>query len=290
MDPDDAAIAPIRPSAEAALNAWRTLLDRFSEQSSRLEEVSTAGTEAFWSARMPTFAPYASQSEELAYLLSLAHPADTWMDIGAGAGRLAVPLAAVAAHVIAVDTSPTMRASLTAAGVAATSLSVEAARWPEEADRLPEVDATLAANMLYTSSDPLAFIEAMERRSRRLCVVVLADRPPRTPDAAIWEAVYGEPLMVLPGAHEFIAVMSALGRRFNVAMFPSPAVAPAPLEEAVPREARRLGLRDDSPRIERLVQALRARRQPGAANLVQLAGGRRFTAVIHWTPPEHTPD
>src|SRR6185503_12030971 len=95
-----------------------------------------------------------------------------------------------------------MRAELEAAAAAAgvTSIEVCGGRWAEDAEALPIADVTLAANMFYAMEQPLPFVDAMERRARRLCVVTAADRPGRTPDADVWAEVMGEPLLVGPGA------------------------------------------------------------------------------------------
>jgi len=265
---------------EEATTAWRDLVWAASEQNARLAAVPGTEGEAFWAARAPRFRPGSSESEELAYLLSLAREDDDWLDIGAGAGRLAIPLSRVVRRVIALDTSETMRAGLVeAASEAGTQVDVLAARWPEDSDDLPTVEVTLAANMLYSFAEPLPFIEAMERHARRLCVVALADRLPRAPDPAIWEALHGEPLASLPGAREFAALLGAAGRRFDLATFPAPAAEP-PTVDAVVAQAWRYGLTQDSPLLARLREIATSRLASGEP----LRTGRAFTAVFSWTP------
>jgi hypothetical protein len=280
----ESATRSLRPAVEDVVAAWNALVDAFHEQTARLTEELEVGSESFWAARAPVFRPGASESEELDYVRSLARPEDEWMDIGAGAGRLAVPLAAVVRRMVTVDTSATMRAALEESAAAA-GHTVEAhdARWPEQADTLPVVDVTLAANMLYTTSDPVAFLEAMERHARRLCVIGLADRPPRTTDPEVWAELYGEPLVVLPGARDFIALLGALGRRFDVATFAAPPVRPVTLDQAVAQHWR-YGIADGSPRLERLRELI-GQHFTGADGMVHVHGGRRYMAVISWTPP-----
>src|SRR5262245_44852301 len=168
----------LRPSAADAAAAWRSLVRAAREQRQRLWQEVEGEREGFLKSRLPSFRPGATVSEELDCLLSLARPADVWMDIGAGGGRLTLPLAGAVRRVVAVEPSPTMRDALRAAMAEAglASFELHDRRWPGDADALPLVDVCLSANYLYGLEDPLPFLEAMDRRSRRLCVVALADR------------------------------------------------------------------------------------------------------------------
>jgi len=56
--------------------------------------------------------PRRTGEEALEALLRLAAPTDRWLDIGAGAGRYALPLAIEVAEVIAVEPSASMRNAL----------------------------------------------------------------------------------------------------------------------------------------------------------------------------------
>ena len=279
------ATSVLRPSVADVVAECAALVWAFQEQMNRLSEEATAG-EAFWRGRVPAFQPGASPSEELSYLLSLVRPDDAWLDIGAGAGRLAIPLAGVARRVVAVDASPTMQAALAEqARTAGLAIDIRPGRWPAAAADLPVVDVTLAANMLYAADQPIPFIEQMERQARRLCVVTLADRAPRTPDPASWAELFGEPLAILPGAREFVILLGALGRRFDVATFPALTPEPTSLDRAVRQAYRRYGLREGSPRMARLRQIIQARFSDRGGTVL-LPGGRSYTAVISWNPPE----
>ena len=72
----------------------------------------------------------------------LAEPDDVWLDIGAGGGRYALPLALAVREVVAIDPSPSMLAALTedaAANGIENVASIEA-RWPIEPDDAPAGD------------------------------------------------------------------------------------------------------------------------------------------------------
>jgi hypothetical protein len=274
----------LRPSVDDAAAAWRSLVDAARDQFQRLAEEVLHGSEEFLAARLPSLRPGASASEELDYLRSLARPDEVWMELGAAAGRLAVPLAPAVGRFVAVDPSARMRAALEAAAADAgvTAIELRDGRWPEDADALPTADVTLAANMFYALEQPLPFVEAMERRSRRLCVVTAADRPGRTPDADVWTEVMGEPLVVGPGATDLAVLMLASGRRVDVRTFPAPPPRALPPDQAVEQAAWRLGLRAGSPRLAALRDAVERRVDPDG--LVRLQSGRRYTAVVTWEP------
>ena len=138
--------------------------------------------------------------------------------------------------VIAVEPSAAMRSTLAEATAAAGLENVEVhdLTWPPSADaEAPTGDVSLAANVLYDALDLHGFLAAMEARTRRACVVLLSDRAPSTPDPVIWEALYGEPLHALPGLRELLAVLGALGRRFEVVTYPVGPARPVSLDDAL---------------------------------------------------------
>jgi SAM-dependent methyltransferase len=274
----------LRPSADEAATSWRDLVLAAGEQHRRLWEDVEVGGESFLKSRLGSFRPGANVSEELDYLLSLARPDDVWTDIGAGGGRLTVPLARVVRRVHAVDPSPTMREALATAAADAGVDSIEQhdRRWPDDAEALPVVDATLTANFLYGVAEPLPFLEAMERRSRRLCVVALSDRASRAPDEGVWLDVTGEPLRSGPGAAELAMLLLATGRRIDYHTFPAPPPRALPVDEAIETQRWRCGLRPDSAGVTRLRAAVE--RRAGSDGLVRLQSGRRYTGIVSWEP------
>jgi hypothetical protein len=276
--------AALRPTLEQAVEAWAVLASDFPEQVQRLCEVWDVAGEGFWRGRSAIFRPGASVSEELPYVLSLARPDEEWMDIGVGAGRLAIPLSRAVRRVIGVDTSEAMRSAL-ASGIAEAgrdNIDVRDTSWPDGGD-FPTVDVTLAANMLYSDRAPLGFIEAMEAHTRRLCVIALADRAPRMPDPTVWEGLYGEPLAVTPGARELVTLLGAAGRSVNVMTFPAAPPRAIDLDQAVLESRGRYGLGENSPRLPRLRELFVEHfGQPDGT--VHVRAGRTYTAVITWEP------
>ena len=98
-------------------------------------------------------------------LLELAEPGDRWLDIGAGAGRYALPLALAVREVVAVEPSPAMTANLRCAMDAHDihNVVIVEVRWPP-AVQIPAADVALIAHVGYDVEPIGPFLDAMETR------------------------------------------------------------------------------------------------------------------------------
>ncbi len=248
MTADDSPLQELRPSAERAFATWTQLVLDNREQIERLRERQP--TADFYQSRSGQFRPDRRPSPELPYLLELTGPEDQWLDIGAGGGRFAVPIAEHVQAVHAVEPSPAMRETLSAAAVEAGLSNIETYdfRWPSADTDVPMADISLASHMLYDQDDLAAFIEAMEAHTRRLCVVILGNRAPSSAFEPLWTELYGEPAQLLPARHELLATLGALDRRFDVKTFEMPKPEPIELDDAIARARFLYWLEDGSDR------------------------------------------
>ena len=143
-------------------------------------------------------------------------PGETWLDIGAGGGRYALPLALLAKDVIAVEASEGMRSvlrqSMTEHGIS--NVHVVPARWPMEAP--PAADVALMAHIGYDIEEIGPFLDAMEASARRLCVAMLVTPSPPHPAEAFWPPIHGEARVSLPALTEFLVLLLARGRLFEL--------------------------------------------------------------------------
>lgn len=159
-------------------------------------------------------------------LLALARPGDTWLDVGAGAGRYALPLARHVREVIALDPSSSMldalRAGMAAHGIA--NIRVVSGRWPPGDDERaslgpdPVADVVLIAHVGYDVEAIVPFLDAMDAAARRRCVAVLMNQSPAAVAAPFWPLVHGEPRIPLPALPEFVELVSARGSDPSVTM------------------------------------------------------------------------
>jgi len=280
-------MSTLRPTADEAFTEYAALVAANREQVERLREALPQQQGDFWAGRAPEFRPGNLDAPEMDALAALSRPEDTWLDIGAGGGRFAVPLSRHVARVVAIEPSQAMRAVLLeAAAAASTTVETIDLRWPPGATDVPVplADASLAANVLYDITDLREFLEAMEAYTRRTCVVIVSDRAPSTPDAGVWEALYGEPLHALPALREFVAILGALGRTYEVHTFPVAPPEPVDAERAVEEVRWRYWIQPGSERAARL-RALLIERFGEPSGLVRLPARRNYTAVVSWGSP-----
>jgi SAM-dependent methyltransferase len=170
--------------------------------------------------------PRRTDEPVLGLLLALARPGDTWLDIGAGAGRYALPLALAVREVIALDPSAGMLAALREGmaehGIA--NIRAIEGRWPpdaalsEELGPMPLADVALIAHVGYDIEAIGEFLDAMEASARRLCVAVLMERQPASVADPFWPRVHGEERIALPALPEFVALLRERGHSPDVAM------------------------------------------------------------------------
>src|SRR6185295_5864959 len=151
----------------------------------------------------------------------LAHPEDRWLDIGAGAGRYALPLAIRVAEVIAVEPSASMRNALRTGkeehGLA--NLKIVAKAWPEALETLgepPVADVAFVAHVGYDIESIGPFIDAMEQAAGRLCVAMLTDRSPASVADPFWPIVHGMERVPLPALPELAELLRAQGRTTEI--------------------------------------------------------------------------
>jgi SAM-dependent methyltransferase len=174
------------------------------------------------------------------------------LDIGAGGGRLALPLALDAEKVIAVEPSPSMCRVLreAAAEFNVPNVDVIEAGWLDA--QVERADVAICAHVLYVIQDIEAFVRKLEEHAGQV-LVIMFQGPPQSQVYPLWERVHGVPRLPLPSLPEFLEVLEQLGAKPNVEVvhternrgFES-------LETASEQIARRLYVMPESPEMERL--------------------------------------
>ncbi|MFA7295558.1 MAG: class I SAM-dependent methyltransferase [Dehalococcoidia bacterium] len=273
----------LRPSEGDALDAWRALVLADREQVSRIREPEPPTDH--YAETAARFRAGVRAVPELESLVALAHPDDVWLDIGAGGGRIAIPLANAVQRVIAVEPSPAMREQLSASARDARveNIEVRSTRWPDPSWDTP-VSVALSAHSLYDIEDVGPFLDAMERHASRLCVVVLRPWARGAHLADLFEAVHGEPMCTLPALREFVSVLGARGRTYEVRMSPAASSPRAAATQDPFIEVRRLlWLASGSEKDERMQELVGAwwAREHGIHVPVPPAG----IGIVSWQPP-----
>ena len=158
-------------------------------------------------------------------LLDLVRSGDTWLDVGAGAGRFALPLARAldpsGGSVIALDASRSMLEGLSeiAEDYAIENVRIVEARWPPEdpgSAKAFGADVTLIAHVGYDIEAIGPFLTALEDAADRLCVAVLMERVPASAADPFWPPVHGEARIALPALPDVLEILEARGRHPSV--------------------------------------------------------------------------
>jgi CTP:molybdopterin cytidylyltransferase MocA/SAM-dependent methyltransferase len=239
--------------------------------------------------------PTRTDEPALDAVLRLVRPGERWLDIGAGAGRYALPIARALApsggEVIALDPSASMLDGLREIAAEHDIDNVRAveARWPP-ADATPFVaDVALIAHVGYDIEAIGPFLDAMESVAGRLCVAMLMERQPSSIADVCWPPVHGEARVSLPALPDFIDLLRAHGRE--------------PAIERLEREPRRFASRDElggflrrqlwievgSEADDRFGAALDEIIETDEAGRVGLAGQRSLPiGIVSWTPGDAT--
>lgn len=205
--------------------------------------------------------PHREGDAVLDALLALAEPGEAWLDIGAGAGRFALPLALHVGRVTALDPSPGMLAALRE-GMAEheiTNIDVVETRWPPSGDdpAVSPADVALIAHVGYDVEPIGPFLDAMEAAARRRCVAVLRERAPAAYAAAFWPIIHGVERVPLPAAPDLLALLRARGAEPRLRRIAEPARRWPDEDTLLAQLRHQLWIGADGPDNDRLVDALR---------------------------------
>lgn len=221
----------LRPTAAAALAAWAERVARERDQVERLREVADpADYYAPCAGRfVPGPAGEVAADPVAAWLVAEVMPGARWLDVGAGGGRYALPLARAGARVTAIEPSPAMRATLVAAAAGVgDALTVRDGRWPDAALPGVRADVALIAHVSYDIAAIGPFLDALEAAADR-CIAVMGEGAMTTAAQRFWAPVHGEPRVPLPALPELLALLLARGRLPEVTCVPrTPPVFPDP--------------------------------------------------------------
>jgi molybdenum cofactor cytidylyltransferase len=199
--------------ARAAEAAWAARVRANREQVERVREVPD-GADFYAPVRSLFRAdPRRTDDPILAELIRLVRSGDRWLDIGAGAGRFALPIARTlddsGGSVIALDASPSMLEALReiAEDYAIENIRTVEGRWPPADAGAFDADVALIAHVGYDIEAIGPFIDSLESAARRLCVAVLTEQPPASAADPFWPPVHGEPRSALPALPEFVDLL-----------------------------------------------------------------------------------
>ena len=190
-------------------------------------------------------------------LRSRLAPGETLLDVGAGGGRLALPLALTCSSVTAVEPSPSMCAVLreTALEHDIQNVSIVEAGWPEAC--VEPADVTLCSHVVYVVEDIEPFVRKLDSHAHRLALAVVFQFPPQFQMSALWEQVHGEKRHALPSLPQFLPVLDELDIQPEITELDAqPAIGFPSYDDARDAIARRIYVQPDTDAMDRLNRAL----------------------------------
>jgi SAM-dependent methyltransferase len=227
----------------------------------------------------------ADDARVLEVLQALTERQDVLVDVGAGAGRFAIPLARRVRQVVAVEPSDAMRTALARdvqhAGV--TNLQVVPKRWDEVED--VSGDVVFAAHVVYPMTDIEPFIRHLDAAARRWAAVLVFEAPPLSWLFPFWPAVHHEVRLPPPHLPQLIDVVSELGfGPFTVDRIDVEPFELGPADLARTKLRRRLYVAPGSSADERLGQAISELLDNRSGLLVPRTDQPIRVGIVRWRP------
>jgi SAM-dependent methyltransferase len=256
------------------------------EQAERVR--STADVPAdFWQTLAKNFRVPADRSADPTpeALAALIGPDDRVIDVGAGGGRITVPLARRCRELVAVEPSPAMRAVLEEeiARHGVRNIRIVPARW-EEAVVEPAA-LTFAAHVTYGIQAIEPFLRKLDAAALRHAALVTMTDPPQTPLAPFWRAVHGEARLRLPCRDELVAVLRELGADPEVIpLGPAPVLPLGPPAEALDLLRFRMVVGPGTPGDDRLRRAIDRLTEERDGLLWPRGAPPNGRSIIRWDP------
>ncbi|MCH7714048.1 MAG: methyltransferase domain-containing protein [Chloroflexi bacterium] len=241
----------------SAIDTWRTMIQAEHAQSDAMRPAPPPDDHWRPYARQFSADPRRSDDAMLNRLLEEVSPDHTVIDVGAGGGRLALPIALHCRHVTAVEPSPAMGEVLStgAEDHKIDNISLVHSEWQNA--RVDPADQTLCVHVLYTIQDIGGFVKKLEAHARVQVMVVMYGAAPQSQNYPLWEKVHGTPRLPLPSVPEFREVLKELGIDAREEALPAqPARGFDSLEQALDQLSQRLYLGGDGPQRDMLARML----------------------------------
>jgi len=234
-----------------AVQRWKSMVEAEHAQSDRMQG-SVPPADDHWRPYAQQFKADPGRTDDplVNRLLEEVSAEHRVLDVGAGGGRLALPLALHCHDLTAVEPSSSMVAVLReqASEFGISNVTVVENRW-EDAEVDPG-DVVLCAHVLYVIRDIEHFVRKMDSHARGKVLIVLYQSPPQSQIYPLWEQVHGEKRLALPSLPQLLEVLSELGIDPQVEMLPpQPSRGFDNHEHALDQLTRRLYLAPGTPQL-----------------------------------------
>lgn len=271
---------------------WRQIVDSRREHIDALYARLGRTTANYWQSRSDFFRPAARRQfgpdPFLDRVLARLTPAMTVLDVGAGGGRYAVPLAARAREVIAVEPAdpmvPVMREEAERAGVR--NLRIVHSDW--QSAQVTPADIVICSHVIYPIADVVPFLRKLDEKAQQVCLLYLNAGQPPWEMHDLWLRFHDEPMRPQPTYIDAYNLLHQLGIYASVeivSFLRRSAFREATFEAAAERFRDTLILDDSAGTTRRLHGVLRE-------VLVETEEGWQMpprpaqAAIVWWTPEQ----
>ena len=273
----------------SAVSRWTQMVRDEHAQSEAMRPADEAPPADHWRPYAENFRtdPRRSADPLLDYLLQQVSPGQTLIDVGAGGGRLALPLALHCRSVTAIEPSESMVEVLDSQAQqhGINNVSTVRARWEDAV--VEPADVVLSAHVVYVVQDIETFIRKMDAHAGSRVLVVLFESPPMSRMYPLWRQLHGLERLSLPAAPQLREVLEELGISYRQDVVPGlPGRGYESPEHALELISRRLYLAVDDPKREKLARILES-------ELEELEGAWKMKGdtpvppvVLSWSPAE----
>ena len=231
----------------------------------------------YWDRRARTYArsTHARSDEFLQVLEPYLGPRKTLIDVGAGTGRHATPLAERLEWVTAVEPSDGMRSHIPPRQ----NMTVIASAW-EDAE-VAQADLVICSHVMYGVADPVTFLEKLQKAARERVFVMMRETDLPHPAAELRKRLIGDSGPRLPRFSELFMLLVQIGVAADVDFIRYPIVTRyASMEEALMDSRALFGDGWDEERAHKVMEEILA---TDGDELV-FNGGIALSGVAHWKP------
>jgi SAM-dependent methyltransferase len=195
-----------------ARERWRDSLEAWSIPQHLLDAVADSPYE--WPVDLYERATRAAGSSNASWptldrITGLAGPGGSVLDVGAGSGRVAIPLARHRHRVTVVERNEEMIQALARASEdAGVEITRIVGSWPQVAGNAGRHDVVTSSHVVYDVAAIGPFVEAMHRAARRGVVVEMTERHPWSGLSRYFELLHGLKRPTGPTADDFCEVVA----------------------------------------------------------------------------------
>jgi len=197
--------------------AWQETVVAEHAQSDRIRE--EVASDDFWRPVAHRFVPPkkgdAAPDDTVEKLAELVSPTETVLDVGAGGGRISIPLAEHSSHVTAVEPSEAMREQLVATAEAwgTKNISVVPSKWEDAV--VDAHDLVVCAHVVYTVTEIEGFVRKLSDHARKSVALVSFERPATATYLPLWSYVHAEERIELPTLPQIRSLLTQMGMEFQ---------------------------------------------------------------------------